>query len=81
MDARNVSELYRDLCDARKIPKEEEAAFAMLLSQSSAVWHEAKTKSDFALFAPWLEKVRRHKAQDGAAGTGPRPLRHGSGPL
>ena len=57
VDARNVSELYRDLNDARKIPKEEEAAFAMLLSQSSAVWHEAKTKSDFALFEPWLEKV------------------------
>lgn len=57
VDARNVSELYRDLNDARKIPKEEEAAFAMLLSQSSAVWHEAKVKSDFALFEPWLEKV------------------------
>ncbi len=57
VDARNVSELYRDLCDTRKIPKEEAAAYSMLLSESSAVWHEAKTKSDFALFAPWLEKV------------------------
>ena len=31
VDARNVSELYRDLNDARKISKEEEAAFVMLL--------------------------------------------------
>ncbi|MBQ4194158.1 MAG: carboxypeptidase M32 [Clostridia bacterium] len=54
---RNVSELWRDLDDTRKIPKEEAAEYSMLLAEASAVWHEAKAKSDYALFAPWLEKV------------------------
>ena len=57
VDRRNVSELYRNLDETRRIPKEEAAAFSMLLSESSAVWHEAKVRSDFSLFEPYLEKV------------------------
>ena len=55
--ARNITLLKRELDEARKIPKEEAAEFSMLLAEASAVWHEAKAKSDFPLFAPYLERV------------------------
>ncbi len=40
-----------------RIPVEEYTAFAELLNDSNAVWYEAKEKSDFSMFAPYLEKV------------------------
>lgn len=39
------------------IPMDEYVAFATLSSEASVVWHEAKEKSDYAMFAPYLEKL------------------------
>ena len=39
------------------IPVEEYAAFSNLKTQSSAAWEEAKEKSDFSIFQPYLQKV------------------------
>ncbi len=39
-----------------KIPMEDFQAFNMLTSKASTVWEEAKEKSDFPMFQPYLEK-------------------------
>ncbi|MBE6541228.1 MAG: carboxypeptidase M32 [Ruminococcaceae bacterium] len=54
---RHISELYRTLDMTRKIPMEESVAFDVLISEASAVWHEAKVNDDFEMFEPYLEKV------------------------
>lgn len=55
--ARKVSELYRNYDRTRRIPADEFVSFQMLLAKSDAVWHEAKEKSDFALFEPYLTQI------------------------
>lgn len=55
--SRHISELYRELDMTRKIPKDEAVAFNILISEASAVWHEAKEKNDFAMYEPYLEKI------------------------
>lgn len=42
---------------AVKIPPERYQEYVILTSQSEAAWEEAKEKSDFSLFQPYLEKV------------------------
>ena len=54
---RIVEMLRKDLAELRCIPQEEYAAASKLMAESTAAWHEAKPKSDFSLFAPYLEKV------------------------
>jgi len=39
------------------LPMEEYVAYRELTNESSAVWHDAKLKSDWAMFAPYLEKI------------------------
>lgn len=41
----------------KKIPADEYKEFVILKSKSESVWEEAKEKRDFALFAPYLEKI------------------------
>ncbi|GAA0348060.1 carboxypeptidase [Bacillus carboniphilus] len=41
----------------KKIPKEEYEEFVVLQSKSESVWEEAKSKSDFSIFQPYLEKL------------------------
>lgn len=41
----------------RKIPESEYKEYVMLQSKSEAVWQEARDKSDFTLFQPYLEKL------------------------
>lgn len=43
------------------IPKEEYKAYAMLCSESEAVWHQAKQEDNFKLFEPFLEKIVSYK--------------------
>lgn len=40
-----------------KIPPERHKEYVILTSKSESVWEEAKAKSDFSLFQPYLEKV------------------------
>ncbi|MBE5796868.1 MAG: carboxypeptidase M32 [Clostridiales bacterium] len=57
MQARQAELLKEDYDDSVRIPMDEYIAFSTLVTQSNAVWHEAKLKSDYAAFAPYLEKI------------------------
>ena len=49
-----LKEHYDDL---HVLPMEEFIAWQELTNESSAVWHDAKEKSDWKLFEPYLEKI------------------------
>ena len=52
------AELYReDLLDSILFTKEECMANTQLVNEANMVWHDAKEKSDYSLFAPFLEKL------------------------
>lgn len=64
--AANVREMRRDFDLATKLPESLVAELAKVGSQAQEVWKDARQKSDFAMFAPWLEKMldlTRQKAQ------------------
>ena len=54
---RQAEELSISYKQISRIPADEYMEYAMLTNEASAVWHEAKEKSDFALFLPALEKL------------------------
>lgn len=54
---RQVEELSRSYRQLSLIPADEYMEYTMLTNDASAVWHEAKEKSDFAMFCPYLEKI------------------------
>ena len=56
-ERRQVELLLKDIRVTQKIPMEEYVAFEKAVVESQAAWHEAKERSDFALFAPHLEKM------------------------
>ncbi len=49
-----LKEAYDEL---HVLPMEEYVAWQELTNEAGAVWHEAKGKSDYAMFAPYLEKI------------------------
>ncbi|HEX5724735.1 MAG TPA: carboxypeptidase M32 [Longimicrobiaceae bacterium] len=57
--AANLREIRRDFDRATRLPGELVRAFAETTSLSMNAWKEARERSDFATFAPWLEKVLR----------------------
>lgn len=52
-----VREFRRDYDLATKLPRDLVAELAKVGSQAQQVWKDARAKSDFAMFAPWLEKM------------------------
>jgi len=56
-EARSIREFRRDYDMATKLPKALVEEMARTGSQAQQVWKEARAKSDFALFKPWLEKM------------------------
>ena len=56
-EKRMVELLIKNIREMQKIPMDEYIAYQQLLVESDAVWHEAKEKSDFAMFEPLLEKI------------------------
>ena len=54
---RVVEVMRRDIVEMQKIPADEYIEFQKLYSISQDVWHEAKEKSDFAMFEPYLKRV------------------------
>jgi carboxypeptidase Taq len=61
-----IREFRRDYDLATKLPGELVAELAKVGSQAQEVWKEARAKSDFNMFAPWLEKMMaltRRKAE------------------
>ncbi len=61
-----IREFRRDYDLATKLPRELVEELARLGTQAQQVWKQAREKSDYALFAPWLEKIvtlNRRKAE------------------
>jgi len=54
---RQVEVLRKSYDETRKIPAEESIAYTVLLNDAQAIWEKAKNENDFALFAPYLEKI------------------------
>lgn len=54
---REVEEAQKGLKLLRSIPMDEYIEYQRVLSEASAVWHEAKVKSDYAMFEPHLKKL------------------------
>ena len=54
---REVRVLRREADLTLKIPAEEYVQYSMLVSEASNLWIKAKNTDDFALFAPYLEKL------------------------
>ena len=53
---REVEEAQKGLKLLRNIPIEEYVEYQRIQSEASAVWHEAKVKSDYAMFEPHLDR-------------------------
>lgn len=54
---RRVEKLKENYDKNYRIPMEEYVAFQVLTSEAEVVWRSAKQTNDFALFAPYLEKI------------------------
>lgn len=66
----NVRELRRSYDRASKLPAALVEEMARTASAAQAAWAEAKKKSEFALFRPWLEKtVELQRKQAACLGT------------
>ncbi len=63
----NVREIRRTYDRASKLPQALVEELARTCALARDVWVEARRKSDFALFRPWLEKVVVLKRQEAAA--------------
>lgn len=59
-----VRETRRSYDRARKLPASLVEELARVTTLAQHIWAEAKAKSDFALFAPWLEQVYDLKRQE-----------------
>jgi carboxypeptidase Taq len=65
LSGRESSEITRKILDEcqkeyernKKIPAEDYKEYVILQSKSESVWAEAKAKSDFEMFRPYLEKL------------------------
>ncbi|WP_281887116.1 carboxypeptidase M32 [Paenibacillus sp. YYML68] len=57
IDRRIVAECRKELDRSRKIPPARYQEYVVLTSQSESAWEEAKEKSDFDSFRPYLEKI------------------------
>lgn len=55
--AANLREIRRSYDQAVKIPTSLVKEFAETTTHSQHVWREARQRSDFRMFAPWLEKI------------------------
>jgi carboxypeptidase Taq len=65
-EAVNVREIRRVYDRAVKMPARLVEEIARTVTRAQAVWQEARQRSDFATFAPWLEKIvalKREEAQ------------------
>ena len=70
---RRAEVLKQDYDEWTCIPMDEYVAFATLSSEASAVWHEAKEKSDYPMFAPYLEKLIGYQRRFAAYRDSSRP--------
>lgn len=66
-DAANIREIKRVYEKAVKIPKSLVEELSRTVTMSQGVWQDARKKSDFAMFQPWLEKIVGLKQQEAEA--------------
>jgi carboxypeptidase Taq len=66
-DAANIREIKRVYDKAVKIPKSLVEELSRTVTMSQGVWQEARAKSDFPMFQPWMEKVVYLKQQQAQA--------------
>ena len=59
-----IEKLYKDLLKARKIPNEFVKELSKTQSLAVKAWKEAKTKSNFKIFQPHLEKLVKLKIKE-----------------
>ena len=57
VDRRKVELFRKSYNQISKIPPQEYIEYDVLLNDAQAVWEQAKNTDDFALFAPYLEKI------------------------
>lgn len=57
VDQRLVREVEKEYKRDTRIPPDLYQEYVTLTTRSESVWEEAKQKSDFAMFAPYLEKI------------------------
>ncbi|MBQ8654028.1 MAG: carboxypeptidase M32 [Clostridia bacterium] len=57
VQARQAELLKEEYEDMTRIPMDEFVAYQQIQTEAAAIWHEAKEKSDYAMFAPYLEKL------------------------
>lgn len=72
-DSANIREVRRDFDRATKLPRALVEELSRVSSLSQHAWIEARRKSDFANFLPWLEKIvalKREEAQAVGYGQG-----------
>lgn len=55
--SKEISELYRNYSRTKMVPRDEFAEYQKLISESEAVWNEAKNTDNYAIFEPYLQKV------------------------
>src|SRR5690606_33487207 len=55
--AANLREIRRSYDQAVKVPTSLVRGFAETTTHSQRAWRDARERSDFASFAPWLEKI------------------------
>lgn len=56
-DARIVREIWREYSREKKLPAKFVKELAETESRSQEIWREARAKSDFKMFRPWLSKI------------------------
>ncbi len=55
--AREVVVLTREYDKISKIPQDEYVAYQMMINEAESVWHKAKETNDYAIFAPFIQKI------------------------
>ncbi len=54
---RRAEELKRSRDELTLVPADEYMAYQQLMQEAMAVWHDAKLASDFAAYAPYLDRI------------------------
>lgn len=62
--AHEITLLKEEIEQAKKIPMDEMIEFEKTLNEAQVKWEEAKHKSDFSIFQPFLEKIVEYKRKE-----------------
>ena len=57
VERRQVEVMRKGYDQMHKVPAEEYVEYSMLINEAESKWEKAKNENDFALFAPYLEKI------------------------